>query len=278
MSAGANARPDPVWKKSWEAPFNDRIPCHVQEGSVSEGLCDDVAELIYWPFLPGRAEFVRLAFEDAGVTYRDVARESDDGLATVRTFLEQQKQLPTGYAPPLLRWRGVTLAQTANILNAVAPALSLVPEDKVSRELALQVQLTLLDITHEAHNVHHPVSTTLPFEEQRDEARRAARIFTSVRLPRWLRYLEDLYESSGTALPSGHSYVDLSTFHLVRGLRYAFPNAMHRNVGMMQSLLQLEHRVAERARIQAYLSSARRMPFNNHGVFRHYPELDLLPD
>jgi len=32
--------------------------------------------------------------------------------------------------------------------------------------------------------------------------------------------------------------------------------------------------VAARPRIAAYLASDRRIPFNEHGIFRHYPELD----
>jgi glutathione S-transferase len=31
------------------------------------------------------------------------------------------------------------------------------------------------------------------------------------------------------------------------------------------------------ARIAAYLASGRRIPFNEAGIFRHYPELDLDP-
>ena len=34
-------------------------------------------ELFYWPGLQGRGEFVRLAFEAAGVAYTDVARTPD---------------------------------------------------------------------------------------------------------------------------------------------------------------------------------------------------------
>lgn len=37
-------------------------------------------ELVYWPEIPGRGEFVRLAFEAAGVSYKDVSNESKDGM------------------------------------------------------------------------------------------------------------------------------------------------------------------------------------------------------
>jgi glutathione S-transferase len=36
-------------------------------------------ELLYWPGMPGRGEFIRLAFEAAGVSYKDPSNESDDG-------------------------------------------------------------------------------------------------------------------------------------------------------------------------------------------------------
>jgi glutathione S-transferase len=40
-------------------------------------------------------------------------------------------------------------------------------------------------------------------------------------------------------------------------------------------LLSLRDRVAARPRIAAYLASSRRIPFNEDGIFRHYPELDI---
>lgn len=36
-------------------------------------------ELLYWPGIPGRGEFIRLVFEASGVSYKDVANESEDG-------------------------------------------------------------------------------------------------------------------------------------------------------------------------------------------------------
>jgi glutathione S-transferase len=36
----------------------------------------------------------------------------------------------------------------------------------------------------------------------------------------------------------------------------------------------LHNRVLARPRLAAYLSSPRRLPFNQQGIFRHYPELE----
>jgi glutathione S-transferase len=70
------------------------------------------------------------------------------------------------------------------------------------------------------------------------------------------------------------TYVDLSAFQIVEGLRYAFPNAMARVEPKIPRVIALRDRVAARTRIAAYLKSKRRQPFNQMGIFRHYPELD----
>ena len=70
------------------------------------------------------------------------------------------------------------------------------------------------------------------------------------------------------------SYVDLSLFQLIGGLRYAFPSAMKRIEKKVPRVVEVRDRVAARPRIKAYLASARRLPFNESGIFRHYPELD----
>ena len=70
------------------------------------------------------------------------------------------------------------------------------------------------------------------------------------------------------------SYVDLSLFQVVAGLRYAFPLALVQLSTVIPGLIELARRVAERPRLAAYLASTRRIPFNQHGLFRHYPELD----
>jgi len=70
------------------------------------------------------------------------------------------------------------------------------------------------------------------------------------------------------------TYPDLSLFQIVAGLRYAFPRAMARLEPKHPRLVALYDRVAARPRVAAYLASDRRIPFNQHGIFRHYPELD----
>ena len=70
------------------------------------------------------------------------------------------------------------------------------------------------------------------------------------------------------------SYCDLSLFQLVAGLRYAIPRAMARLEPRFARITALHDRIAARPRVEAYLKSARRIAFNEQGIFRHYPELD----
>ena len=233
-----------------------------------------VYELFYWPGIPGRGEYVRLAFEDAGVKYRDVAREPD-GMKEMQAIMKASGA-PRPLAPPYLRVDGLVISQTAAILHWLGPGLDLVGDSEAARAHALQLQLTIADLVAEAHDVHHPIASSLYYDDQKPEAARNAKHFRDERMPKFLGYFEHVLEDNGGAHLSGDraSYVDLSLFHTLAGLRYAFPNAMKRLAPKIPRSLALADAVAARPGIAAYLASPRRLPFNEHGIFRHYPELD----
>lgn len=230
-------------------------------------------ELYYWTGIQGRGEFVRLALEDAGASYDDVARTQGDD-AIVR-FLDGAHEGVLPFAPPFLKAGRLVIAQTANILQYLGPPLGLVPDSESRRLHAHQLQLTISDLVTEVHDTHHPVASSLYYEDQRAEALRRAADLRETRLPKYLDYFEQVLERGGGrhALRE-HSYVDLSLFQLMTGLDYAFPRAMLRLGPALPLLRALRQRVAERPRIAAYLDSSRRLPFNESGIFRHYPELD----
>jgi glutathione S-transferase len=238
-------------------------------------------ELYYWPTIQGRGEFVRLALEEAAAPYVDVARlpGPQGGVpAMLRLMQEETGGLPP-LAPPFLRAGGRIIAQTANILAYLGPRHGLVPDDEASRLRALQLQLTIADLVTEVHDTHHPIASSLYYEKQRPEARRRAALFVKERLPKYLGYFERvLRRSGGHLVGQAVSYVDLSAFQIVCGLEYAFPRNMARLAPDIPRLLDLRQRIATRPRIQAYLASDRRLPFNEMGIFRHYPELDPGPD
>lgn len=233
-------------------------------------------ELYYWPSIQGRGEFVRLALEAAGADYEDVARESGagKGVEALIALLSQASRPP--FAPPFLKVGDQVIAQTANILLYLGPRLELVPGSDGDQLWAHQLQLTVADFVDEIHNVHHPISSSLYYEDQKAAASEAARCFLQERLPKYMGYFESTLRTSGGHYLLGDqlSYVDLSMFQLVAGLRYAFPVAMAREEGTYPHLTALHDRVAEQPGVKAYLASPRRIPFNEDGIFRHYPELD----
>lgn len=234
-------------------------------------------ELYYWPTIQGRGEYIRLAFEEAGADYIDVARLPESkggGEEALMAFVTSPEHAPPPFAPPILKWGDLVIAQTANILQFVAPQLGLVPKDERSRALANQLQLTLADFIAEAHDVHHPIGSGLYYEEQKAEAKRRAENFLEERVPKFLHYFERALPRGGHFIGNAVSYVDLSMAQVLWGLEYAFPKAFAREQRKIRRLCALRDAVAARPRIAAYLASDRRLPFNNDDLFRHYPELD----
>jgi glutathione S-transferase len=59
-------------------------------------------ELYYWPEIQGRGEFVRLALEEAGAEYVDVARHRG-GVAAMQRLMDRAAAVHPPFAPPVLR-------------------------------------------------------------------------------------------------------------------------------------------------------------------------------
>jgi len=232
-------------------------------------------ELYYWPGIQGRGEFVRLALEDAGADYVDVARRPR-GMAAMSRFMESRSVKRPPFAPPFLKAGKLVIAQTANILFFLGPRLGLAPKQDAGRLWAHQLQLTIADWVAEVHDSHHPISGGLYYEDQKREAKRRAAEFKAERLPKFLDYFAQVLKrnESDYLVGKSASYVDLSMFQMIDGLRYAFPRAMAKLECKYSRLVGLHDRVAARRRLAGYLASDRRLPFNQQGIFRHYPELD----
>jgi glutathione S-transferase len=238
-------------------------------------------ELHYWPTIQGRGEFVRLALEYAGIQYIDVARGTEDcggGEAALLESLWKADSHRPVFAPPYLRTVDMVIGQTANILLFVGQHHALAPLEESGWRWANQLQLTIADFVAEAHDTHHPVGVSLYYEDQRAEAKRRAQEFREKRVPKYVRYFERAIECnpahSGLAVSDDVSYVDLSLFQVVEGLRYAFPQLMDRIGREYPRLGALHGRISREPRIASYLASDRRIAFNDEGIFRHYAELD----
>jgi glutathione S-transferase len=232
-------------------------------------------QLYYWPDIQGRGEFVRLALEDAGAAYDDVARKPG-GMDRMMAMMEGRRDRRPPFAPPFLKAGKLVIAQTAEILFWLGPRLKLAPRAEVDRLWLHQLQLTVADLVKEAHDTHHPLGGEFYYEDARAEAKRFTGNFLSVRAPKYLGYFEKVLEKSGGDYALGRrvTYMDLSLFQLVAGLRYAFPNAMRAMESEVPRVIAVHDRVADRPNVRKYLASPRRIAFNDTGVFRHYPELD----
>lgn len=231
-------------------------------------------ELYYWPTIQGRGEYVRLALEDAGADYIDAARRGSGGSKMMK-MMDAAKGTPP-FAPPFLKAGKLVIGQTANILLYLGPRHGLAPKAEAQRLWVHQLQLTIADFVDEVHDTHHPLGTSLYYEDQRPAAKRRSGEFWSDRVPKFLGYFERLIGASGGPYLNGRRlcYADLSLFQIVEGLRYAFPSNMKRFERKVPRLIDLRDRVAARPNVKAYLASDRRIPFNEDGIFRRYPALD----
>lgn len=240
-----------------------------------------IYELYYWPGIQGRGEFVRLALEEAGAAYVDVAlvpEEEGGGVPAMMKFLEGPDVARPPFAPPILKAGRKVIAQTANILLFLGPRLGLAPRDAGGRLWTNQLQLTLADFIVEIHDTHHPIGGGLYYEEQKPEAKRRSREFLAQRLPKFLGYFERVIErnpdSDRWMAGKRLTYADLSMAQVIAGLRYAFPAASRKALRACPHLRALHDEVFARPRIARYMKSKRRLAFNNDDLFRRYPELD----
>jgi glutathione S-transferase len=237
--------------------------------------------LYYWPGIQGRGEFVRLALEEAGARYLDVAavpQAQGGGVPAILEALQASGVRRPPFAVPILKSGRQLIAQTPNILLYLGERLRLAPADEPGRLWTHQLQLTILDFYVEIFDTHHPLGDGYAYEEQKPEAGRRTKDFLAVRLPKFLRYFERVLELNGGRGPwmvgARLSYADLSMAQVIAGLRYAFPKASQRAFRSRPRLRTLHAAVFERPRIARYVASGRRLAFNNEDLFRHYAELD----
>ncbi|MGI9334123.1 MAG: glutathione S-transferase [Gammaproteobacteria bacterium] len=245
-------------------------------------MADAQYRLYYWPDIQGRGEFVRLVLEDAGASYIDVARLPDDeggGTGALTELLQRSDTGTPPFAPPVLQHGELFVAQTTTICRYVASRHGLAPEREEDRLQAEHLQLTIADFVNEIHDTHHPIAGQLYYEDQKPEALKRSAVFREQRLTKFLDYFERVLENNVSSqdqwlVGPECSYADLSLFQVIAGLRYAFPVALRDTEKHVPKVIALHDRVAGRANIALYLDSDRRIPFNQYGIFRHYPELD----
>jgi glutathione S-transferase len=238
-------------------------------------------ELYYWPGIQGRGEFVRVALEEGGADYVDTALippEQGGGVPALERFLANDKVERPPFAPPFLRAGRRVIGQTANILLFLGGRLGLAPREHSGKLWTHQLQLTIADFVDEIHDAHHPISGALYYEQQKPAAKQRTKHFLDARLPKFFGYFENVLlrnpARGGWLVGTKLTYADLSMAQVIAGLKYAFPKRGAEALRSHPRLMALHERVFARPRLKRYLASGRRTPFNQHGLFRHYSELD----
>ncbi|KAH9836270.1 glutathione S-transferase C-terminal-like protein [Rhodofomes roseus] len=255
-------------------------------------------KLYYWGGIPGRGEYIRLAFEYAGESYSEMNTASK----LLPTITDPAKVgYPPHLAPPVLELpSGRFLSQTPAILSYLAPKFKLAGEkgsrvveaglseeerEEAEEERATVSQLTLtaLDICNEAHDVHHPIASAQYYEDQKEAALARAEDFRKLRIPKFLKHLQSVLASNPATAVGAKTYLvgkqtttaDLVLFHVIDGLLFAFPRRMGavKESGEYPDVFALYERVKGEKGIKEYIASGRRQKFSL-GLFRHYEELD----
>ncbi|GAB7358017.1 hypothetical protein MBLNU230_g0182t1 [Neophaeotheca triangularis] len=250
-------------------------------------------ELLYHPGIPGRGEFIRLAFEAAGVSYTDIAVENKNGgYKTVQAICmndgpESAEGNAPVFAPPALRVPGegkdgsaLIIGQTPNILNYLGDKLGVVPEDEAGKFYVHQLALTALDLNNEVHDSHHPIAVGLYYEDQKEEAKRRSKDVRENRIPKFLQYFDRTLKWNAKdgknkyLVGSKLSYADLTVWQVLDGLMFSFPKQMEELKSRFPDVFGTFYEsVKSESGVKEYLGSERRQPYSM-GVFRYYPELD----
>jgi len=248
--------------------------------------------LLYHPGIPGRGEYVRLAFEAAGVPYSDPANESKAGSKAVYSACDPKSTgdadgNPPPFCPPMLKVPGagkggktLLISQTPNILLYLGPQLGLAGDDEVDKLYVNELALTALDLSNETHNTHHPIAVMKYYEDQKAEALATSMDFRENRIPKFFGYFERVLEGNKKAgggrymVGNKLSYADTTLWQVLDGLHFAFPKEMKaraKDYPLMFTKFYPE--MKEEKGLKEYLASDKRLEFSM-GLFRNYPELD----
>ncbi|KAM0204069.1 hypothetical protein ACHAPA_008383 [Fusarium lateritium] len=242
-------------------------------------------ELIYWPTIPGRGEFVRLLFEEAGVPYSDVAQDNEKGFAAVKSLTATENvgddNNPPALAPPALRHGDLLISQTPNIMLYLAPRIGLAPREGNGLYHLNGIVLTIFDgLVNEIHDTHHPIAISLYYDDQKEESKKKSKYFIKDRLPKYFTYMQRVLDAKTSGAGpwlygDSLTYADLVLFQAVDGTNFAFPKSIEalKQSGKFDGVFKLYDAVKERPNISKYLQSDRHIPYSE-GVWRHYPELE----
>ncbi|KAL3831846.1 hypothetical protein ACJMK2_023545 [Sinanodonta woodiana] len=216
-------------------------------------------ELYYWGGFKGRAEFVRLVFEEAGVKYKEV----NDGIS--ESIIQGKIGGYPVLFPPVIKHGDLVLAQTQVICQYLAEQFDMLPGKPENRYHAEQLNATILDCITEGYNSYHGAKPGVSHKEQKEEAQRYIDRFAKERLPRYLKNFEQSLKAnkggSGFLFGDKITHSDLILFHMLEAVKFQLPE-VYKAADYIPLLKAFHARIAARPNIAAYLKSDRCKKFS----------------
>lgn len=225
----------------------------------------DVWQLLYWPCYDtdsniaagaGRAEYLRIIFEECGVPYEEVSANIVDFFWS-RLDLQRLPVL----APPAIRYNDFIVAQTPVAAKHLAVTFGLYPATPELQARAEQIVATVHEYIAEGRMAYHPVKNTLSYHKQTKEAQPYIDAFKTERLPRYMAHFERhlAFGSSDFFVGDTLTYVDLQCLVMLQVTKAQWPDAWSNlKIPKLKAFLVA---LEARPRIQAYLASPRKRPF-----------------
>nr|ACM44934.1 sigma-class glutathione S-transferase [Laternula elliptica] len=215
--------------------------------------------LYYWPGFKGRAEFVRLVFEEAGIPYL----ESNQGVAD--SIIKGEIGGYPVMMPPVVAKGDFRLGQTQMICQYLAGKYGLAPKGEEDKIHAEQVCASMYDYLTEGYGAFHGAKPGVKYADQKEEAQRYIDRVVQQRLPRYLKHFETVLaaNTAGTGFLFGDSisHADLALFHIMNATEFQFPE-VYKSADYIPLLKAHRDRIASRPNIVAYTQSERCKPFS----------------
>lgn len=225
-------------------------------------MSSETWKLYYWDMCPGRGEYVRIVFEEAGVQFLE---DRDNILEKV---IKGGMEGFPAFAPPVITRGDFKLSQTPVICEYLGKHFNLYPASDTDVWHARQINLTIHDFQADGRNVFHAKQFTASYFGQEAETQGHIDWFRKERLPRWLLYFEKLLQANdnGRSFVIGDklTYVDLGLLQVLRNAANQFSDEwIKMDIPLIKAFKQ---RMEARPNLAAYFKSDRCQPFEGNSM------------
>ncbi|GAX83827.1 hypothetical protein CEUSTIGMA_g11251.t1 [Chlamydomonas eustigma] len=242
--------------------------CFVFEAVV---LADyvQIPVLVQRPFVKGRGEYIRLIFEEAGISYEEPGRTG--GMEAVASFCWKggNPHFPAR-APPIVQCGDFVLCNTPAIQAYLGKRFGLMPENMEGAAHVESLLNIVTDAVAEGRLAYHPKDYYSSHKGQEEASVSYIKQYVETRLPKYIQYFQDVLAKNpcGGCFLVGDklSVADLAVFHYMKAAEHHFKEAYESLIINTPLLFMLVQNVSERPKIKAYLSSDRCLPWDTDSM------------